>query len=165
MCMHPTPNMCVTRGEWCVSMCVCMYRGMKVNTSVRALKTRPSVSTCVCMSPCVRVVGALTALLVSLLQGPHEAQGGHLPPESCALTRPGGEALACLFAGQREHFCRLKGFSDRSFNGALFIYRGLFGKPGAPAKGRRDVGLLPQLPIALSRAGVPELFFALLRRS
>lgn len=93
-------------------MYVCMSRGMKVNTSVRALKTRPSVSTCVCMSPCVRVVGALTALLVFLLQGPHEAQGGHLPPESCVLTRPGGEALACLLAGQREHFYRLKGFSD-----------------------------------------------------
>ncbi|XP_032169654.1 uncharacterized protein LOC116573599 [Mustela erminea] len=46
------------------------------------------------------------------MQGPHESQGGHLPPETCVLTRPGGEALACLFAGQREHFCRLKGFSD-----------------------------------------------------
>lgn len=42
------------------------------------------------------MVGALTALLVSLLQGPHKAQGGHLPPESCVLTRPGSEALACL---------------------------------------------------------------------
>lgn len=136
-----TQHVC-TRGEWCVSMCVCMYRGMKVNTSVRALQTRPSVSTCVCMSPCVRVLGALTALLVSLLQGPHEAQGGHLPPESRVLIRPGRKALACLFAGQREHFCRLKGFSDRSFNGALFIYQGLFVKPGAPAKGRRDVGLM-----------------------
>ncbi|KAB0401906.1 hypothetical protein E2I00_017866, partial [Balaenoptera physalus] len=40
--------------------------------------------------------------------GPHEAQGGHLPPESCVLTGPGGEALACSFAGPREHFCRLK---------------------------------------------------------
>ena len=140
-----TRHVC-TRGEWCVSMCVCMYRGMKVNTSVCALKTRPSVSTCVCMSPCVRMAGALTALLVSLLQGPHEAQGGHLPPESCVLTGPGGEALACSFAGPREHFCRLKGFSDRSFNGALFIYQGLFGKLGASAKGRRDAGLMPQLP-------------------
>lgn len=99
MYVHPTPDVCTQR-EWCVSMYVCMFRGMKVNTSVRALKTRPSVSTCVCMSPCVRVVGALTALLISLLQGPHEAQGGHLPPESCMLTRPGGGALACLFAGQ-----------------------------------------------------------------
>ena len=44
--------------------------------------------------------------------GDDEAQGGHLPPESCVLTRPGGEALACLLAGQREHFYRLKGFSD-----------------------------------------------------
>lgn len=77
---------------------------------VCALKTRPSVSTCVCMCPCVRVMGSLTALLVSLLQGPHEAQGGHLPLESCMLTRPGGKALACLFAGQQEHFCRLKVF-------------------------------------------------------
>ncbi|XP_036683170.1 transcription factor E2F1 isoform X4 [Balaenoptera musculus] len=79
-------------------------------------------------------------------EGPHEAQGGHLPPESCVLTGPGGEALACSFAGPREHFCRLKGFSDRSFNGALFIYQGLFGKLGASAKGRRDAGLMPQLP-------------------
>lgn len=79
VCMHPIPSVC-TRGEWCVGMCVCMYRGMKVNTSVRALKTRPSVSTCVHESMCVCVVGALTALLVSLLQGPHKAQGGHLPP-------------------------------------------------------------------------------------
>lgn len=149
-----TQHVC-TRGECYVSMCVCMYRGMKVNTSVRALKTRPSVSTCVCMSPCVRVVGSLTALLVSLLQGPLEAQGGHLPPESCVLTRPGGEALACLFAGQREHFCRLQGFSDRSFNGVLFIYQGLFGKPVAPAKGRRDVGLMSQLPVPLNKGRGP----------
>lgn len=52
MCMHPIPNVC-TRGEWCMGMCVCMYRGMKVNTSERALKTRPSVSTCVHESMCV----------------------------------------------------------------------------------------------------------------
>lgn len=93
-----------------MSMCVCMYRGMKVNTSVCALKTRPSVSTCVCMSPCVRMAGALTALLVSLLQGPREAQGGHLPPESCVLTRPGGEALACCLQDRESTSVVLKVF-------------------------------------------------------
>lgn len=106
----PSTQHVYTQGEWCVSMCVCMNRGMKVNTSVRALKTRPSVSTCVCMSPCLRVVGALTALLVSLLQGPHKAQGGHLPPESCMLTRPGGEALACCLQDNESTSVVLKVF-------------------------------------------------------
>lgn len=34
-------------------MYVRMYRGMKVNTSVRALQTRPGVSTCVHEFMCV----------------------------------------------------------------------------------------------------------------
>lgn len=31
MCMHLAPNV-FTQGEWCVSVWVRMYRGMKVNT-------------------------------------------------------------------------------------------------------------------------------------
>lgn len=46
-----TPHVC-TWGACGVSVHVCVARGMKVNTSVRALQTHPSVSTCVA---CVRV--------------------------------------------------------------------------------------------------------------
>lgn len=78
-----------TWGVFCVCVCmrvhVCVYRGMKVNTSVCVLQTHPGVSTCVHESMCAHWGGggALTALLVSLLQRPCEAQGGCLLPESC----------------------------------------------------------------------------------
>lgn len=69
----------------CVPACEPACRGMKVNTSVCVLQIHPGVSTCVCESTCAQWGGdgALTALLVSLLQGPCEAQGGCLLPESC----------------------------------------------------------------------------------
>lgn len=101
--MHPTPHMC-TWGEWCVIMYV--HIPGNEGEHICVLQTCPGVSMCVHVFMCAHG-GLLTALLMSLLQGPCEAQGGCLLPESCVLARPGGAACLAWFSGQQEHFLKV----------------------------------------------------------
>lgn len=107
------------------------------------------------MSPCVRIgVGwALTALLVSLLQGPCEAQGGCLLPESC-VSQAGWCSLA-------DWVCRaaralLKGFPIEALMERLFIYRGLWQTWGI-SKEWGDVGADTPNPCSLKQGQGPLL--------